>query len=503
MEQPPAPETALVLVVESDRETGRFIGENLPEGCSIELALESREALRKALSLSPDLILCDVTMAGLSGEELVACVRSRPDLELTPIVILSAKTDNERRARLLREGAQDFLNKPFEPEELRVRVASLLRAKRDKEVLRRSEQRYHALIDVSAQIVWTADPCGRRVADSPSWRAFTGQTYDEMKGDGWLDAMHPEDRSSMEPAWKRAVRAKTCMKAEYRLFTGSGACRWMLMRAAPLLNEDGSVREWVAMMSDVTNAKHAEQAIINSERAQREFVANVSHDFRTPLAAIKGFAETLLSGALEEPRSRASFTRTILRNADRLARLVEDVLLLSSLETCAGAAKPRALDLALFLKEYAEEIRPLTLRFRSRLQIRVEPGTMIWADPHHLGKIIQNLVTNALKYNKRGGWVRVSASDHDGKVLVSVKDCGVGIGPEHLPRLFERFYRVDGSRAKETGDSGLGLNIVKRLVEMSGHTIWVNSAVGRGTTFHFTADRAGSGSGPAPVRPAG
>jgi PAS domain S-box-containing protein len=262
----------------------------------------------------------------------------------------------------------------------------------------------------------------------------------------------------------------------------------------------------LAAIIDISERKKAEETLRNANAAlqaanlrlsdldklKTEFVANVSHDFRTPLASIRGFAETLLRGALDDAGDRVDFTRTILRNADRLTRLVEDVLLLSKLDSGKLGAEPESINLRDFLDDYSLEIQPLLRSHGTELQLRVEQDIIVWADAHHLGTVFQNLVTNAIKYNRRGGWVRLSADRRDGKVLISVKDSGMGIDSKHLPHVFERFYRADKAR-RDTGDSGLGLSIVQRLIEGSGNKIWVNSVVGKGTTFHFTLDAPASG----------
>ncbi|MBI4376268.1 MAG: PAS domain-containing protein [Elusimicrobia bacterium] len=325
---------------------------------------------------------------------------------------------------------------------------------------------------------------------SPYFEAVFGCRREEWLScpDPWARICHPDDLPRAIEEARHIFEAADHGSIQIRCRAKDGRILWVEVFATVVKNPDGRPIGARGVAMDVTERKRAEEIIINSERAKREFVANVSHDFRTPIAAIKGYAETLLRGALEDPKEGREFARTILRNADRLAALVEDILMLSALDESKMEFRPQRIDLRAFLEEYLDELRPLARRNDNQMQVQVDQGVMAWADRTHLGRVLRNLLSNALKYNRKGGWVRVKAESREGKLVVSIKDSGIGIAREHLPQIFERFYRVDKARSREPGESGLGLHIAKQLLEGTGNRIWVNSAEGKGSTFYFTVD---------------
>jgi two-component system, OmpR family, phosphate regulon sensor histidine kinase PhoR len=223
------------------------------------------------------------------------------------------------------------------------------------------------------------------------------------------------------------------------------------------------------------------------ERVRRDFVANVSHEFKTPLTAIQGFAETLLAGAIDDPQNRLRFLEIILEHSRRLARLTDDLLKLSKMDADRLDLEVRRLSVSQFVESCVESAqRPAAekdLRISVNLQARLPD---IAADRRRLAEVLQNLLDNAIQYTPSGGQIMVSASAEDGEVTISVSDTGIGIPQVDQPRIFERFYRVDVARSREVGGTGLGLSIAKHLVEAHGGRIWVESEIGQGSQFHFT-----------------
>lgn len=223
------------------------------------------------------------------------------------------------------------------------------------------------------------------------------------------------------------------------------------------------------------------------ERVRRDFVANVSHEFKTPLTAIRGFAETLLSGALEDADHRARFVEIIREHAERLTRLTDDLLRLSKMEAGQFALEFKPVDAAELLTSCMD-----TARFgaeEKRLQIELHCPTKMPAvrgDAGRLRDAIQNLLDNAVQYTPPGGRIVVSANAKNGDMVFDVSDNGIGIPQADLERIFERFYRVDDARSREAGGTGLGLAIVKHIVEAHTGKIWVESTVGEGSSFHFS-----------------
>jgi two-component system phosphate regulon sensor histidine kinase PhoR len=218
---------------------------------------------------------------------------------------------------------------------------------------------------------------------------------------------------------------------------------------------------------------------------RRDFVANVSHELKTPLAAIRGFAETLRDGALDEPAVARRFTERIVSQCRRLQELLEDLLTLSRLEGIAPALEREPVALGAVVHRAVELIAAVAREKRVEIEVETaaEPLPPVLGDPDGLERLVLNLLDNAIKYNRPEGRITVRLSRTDGEALLEVTDTGIGIPPESIPRLFERFYRVDKGRAREEGGTGLGLAIVKHVAQTHGGQVEVESHAGQGSTF--------------------
>jgi two-component system phosphate regulon sensor histidine kinase PhoR len=236
----------------------------------------------------------------------------------------------------------------------------------------------------------------------------------------------------------------------------------------------------VLVLHDITDLRKL-------ERVRRDFVANVSHEFRTPLTAIQGFAETLLAGAMDDPQNRGRFLEIIVEHSRRLARLTEDLLMLSKMDADRLDFETRRIPVGPFIESCMETAQP---RARDKdLRLSVNQPTKIpdiAGDRRRLTEVLQNLLDNAIQYTPAGGQIMVSAEVSGSEVVFTVLDTGIGIPQAEQPRIFERFYRVDVARSREVGGTGLGLAISKHLVEGHGGRIWVESEIGQGAQFHFS-----------------
>jgi two-component system phosphate regulon sensor histidine kinase PhoR len=236
----------------------------------------------------------------------------------------------------------------------------------------------------------------------------------------------------------------------------------------------------VMVLHDITDLRRL-------ERVRRDFVANVSHEFKTPLTAIQGFAETLLSGALDDKANRVRFVEIIREHARRLARLTDDLLKLSRIEAGRLELELRPIRVEALVNGCVETAR-LNAKARG-LQISVdlqENAPPVRGDGAQLGEVLQNLLDNALQYTPSGGQIELKARSNGHDVIFTVTDSGIGIPESDLERIFERFYRVDAARSREAGGTGLGLAIARHIVDAHGGRIWVESAVGQGSRFHFS-----------------
>ena len=240
--------------------------------------------------------------------------------------------------------------------------------------------------------------------------------------------------------------------------------------------------EVLVLLRDVTDARMAEST-------RRDFVANASHELRTPVAAIAGAAETLLSGAVDEPAQARTFVEMIARNAERLARLTNDLLDLSRIESRQWPVRLEPVSVEATARRAVEVCAEPARRKNIQLRVEIPDGLAVIADARALEQVLVNLLDNAVKYTPEGGRATVSAAADGDSIDVDVADTGPGIERHHLPRLFERFYRVDPGRSRGSGGTGLGLAIVKHLVQMQSGEIGVDTGEG-GTRFHVRLPRA-------------
>jgi two-component system phosphate regulon sensor histidine kinase PhoR len=217
--------------------------------------------------------------------------------------------------------------------------------------------------------------------------------------------------------------------------------------------------------------------------ALRRFVANVSHELRTPLAAIAGAAETLSEGALHDPEAGPKFLDTITRHADRLKALVDDLLTLSRLESSPESIDRVPVDFAHVVRQSCDAVAGRARDAGLALEVHADFAVRVLGDPEALRRLVDNLVVNAVTYTPSGGWVKVSLAAEGGRAVLTVADSGIGIPPEHIERIFERFFRVDKARSRAKGGTGLGLAIVKHAVNLHGGQVAVDSRPGAGSTF--------------------
>ncbi len=254
--------------------------------------------------------------------------------------------------------------------------------------------------------------------------------------------------------------------------------RFFKVRLVPL-RERGK-RSLLLFLQDITEEKRV-------EAIKKDFVANVSHELRTPLASIKGYSETLLDGGMDDRETLREFLKIIDRHATRMARIIDDLLILSRLESQKMPMDSRPVDLGELVSSTASGFEKQARDKGIRLSWSVEDGLpMVWGDRDRLEQVMVNLLDNAIKYTPSGGLVRVNASRKNGLVQVDIADTGIGIPQEDIPRIFERFYRVDKARSRELGGTGLGLAIVKHIIQGHEGRVWVRSTPGKGSTFSFS-----------------
>jgi len=258
----------------------------------------------------------------------------------------------------------------------------------------------------------------------------------------------------------------------------------------PIRPEDGSVKGAVVVLRDLTQVRML-------EAVRKDFVANVSHELRTPVASIRAMAETLLMGAREDPDSAERFLKIIHDESVRLSALLDDLLSIALLDADEYRLEKKEVNVEQAIARVLQKVSPQLEEKGLCAQMHIPPTLHIMADEDALERILLNIIDNAVKYTPKGGEIVITARQQDQpptddvastrrEVCLAIADTGIGIPESELPRIFERFYRVDKARSREVGGTGLGLSIVKHLVERHGGRIDVQSEVGKGSTFTLT-----------------
>ena len=325
------------------------------------------------------------------------------------------------------------------------------------------------------------------MVDSPSWRAYTGQSLQEFLDRGWLQAVHPEDRAWVEQHWREAVAAPQRAQAEFRLKRADGTWSWTSAQAAPVLDDAGRVLKWVGMNIDVTDRKLAEEALRQADRRKDEFLATLAHELRNPLAPLRNAAHLLGAPELRAEQLRW-VQRLIERQVGHMARLLDDLLDVARITQGKLALKLERVSLASIIESAVEAARPLIDHKRHALRIAIdgleEGRLLLQADPVRLSQVLANLLTNAAKYTDAGGRIVLCASRRGSELRLSVCDNGIGLPPQARAHIFEMFSQLESSTGRAEGGLGIGLALVRGIVELHGGRVAADSAgPGQGSCF--------------------
>jgi len=313
----------------------------------------------------------------------------------------------------------------------------------------------------------------RLVFANPGFTSILGLDVPPVSGSALLEVVR---QTELIEAVRRVLAGEPRVEAEI----ATGTLRQHYFAATVASVRAGETSGAVIVLHDITELRKL-------ERIRRDFVANVSHEFRTPLTAIQGFSETLLGGAMNDPQNRERFLGIILEHARRLARLTEDLLRLSQMDADRLELELRSVNVKQLIESCYETASHRAAE--KELEVSLDLPTHlpdVSGDARRLQEVLQNLLDNAIQYTLPGGKIVLSADTKNEEVILTVSDTGIGIPQADQPRIFERFYRVDVARSREAGGTGLGLAIAKHLIEGHGGRIWVESEVGIGSKFHVS-----------------
>jgi len=447
--------------------------------------------------------------------------------ELAGSVLLGLGTDQEPRAVLQASSLED----PGEETAFVERNAELTRANdglraqigersRAEEALCESEERFRAFVETTHDWIWSIDREGQYTYSNPAVTAMLGYTPQELIGRHFLEFMHEEDRETVEFMFPMIVADKWGWKdLIIRWRHKDGTCRYLERNATPVLDHKGELIGYRGSDRDISERRRAEE-LLHEERAQLarrveertaeltaanlqlaktarlkdEFLASMSHELRTPLNAILGMSEVLQEGVYGPLNERQMHSlRSVEESGRHLLSLINDILDLSKIEAGKVQLAFDAVHVESVCLAGLRLIKEAAQRKRLKVVHSAAPQvSTVWADERRLKQILVNLLGNAVKFTPEGGSVGLEVSSlPDGRRLsFAVWDTGIGIAPENFERLFQPFMQLDSCLARQFGGTGLGLALVKRMVEMQGGTITVESQLGRGSRFVFSLPTA-------------
>jgi hypothetical protein len=361
------------------------------------------------------------------------------------------------------------------------------------------QERFEAMANSIPQLAWMAGPDGSIFWYNRRWHEYCGTTLEQMQGWGWQSVHDPDELPRVIETWKAALASGEPWEDTFPLRRHDGEFRWHLSRAMPFRDDLGNLLFWFGTNTDITEQRRRadeRHTLLESERAARqeaervsrmkdEFLANVSHELRTPLNAIFGWTQILKMGNASDPKAVAEGIDVIDRNVRVQTQLIEDLLDVSRIISGKIRLDVQRVELAAVVGGAIESVRPMAEAKAVRLEQVIDPlAGPVSGDPGRLQQVVWNLLTNAIKFTPKGGKIHVLVERVNSHVELSVTDTGQGISPEFLPHLFERFSQADASTTRRHGGLGLGLSIVKNLVELHGGTVRAISAgEGHGATF--------------------
>ena len=479
---------ARVLLADDNADMRTYVRQLLSPRYHVEAVADGAQALEAARRLRPDLILSDVMMPALNGFELLTALRGDAGLSDIPVILLSARAGEESRIEGLGAGADDYIVKPFHARELLARIGAILELT---DARRESEERFRAYVQATSDVVY------RMNADWTEMRQLEGRNFIADQRDPtstWLQKYIPaDDQPHITAAIQDAIRNKSVFELEHRVIRADGSLGWTFSRAIPMLDDDGAIVEWFGAATDVTE-RHETQAALErqqqqleeADRQKNEFLAMLAHELRNPLAPIRNAGELLSRTLVSDPQARSALA-TVERQVKHLTRLVDDLLDISRITQGRIELRRSPIRLDRVLAHAMEAVDPLVRQKHHRVAlVSSRNPLMVNGDPERLVQCLGNILTNAAKYTPANGEIRIESRGEQGEAIITVSDNGVGIPPDLLPKVFDLFVQGERTLDRAQGGLGVGLAIVRRLIEMHGGSITASSAgLNRGAVFEI------------------
>jgi PAS domain S-box-containing protein len=371
--------------------------------------------------------------------------------------------------------------------------------KQAEQALRTSEKLYRAIGESINYGVWVCDREGRNVYASDSFLRLIGFTQQEISDAGWAAVLHPDDVQTTVAAWTECVRSGQVWYREHRVRGADGLYHAILSQGVPIRDEDGDITGWAGINLDIGRMKLTEEALREADRRKDEFLATLAHELRNPLAPIRHAVRVLESESADDVQDR--WARDVIsRQVRRMALLLDDLIDVSRITRGRLELKIETVSLESLIEAAVETARPLieSKQHQLTLSLPQEP-VFLTVDPLRISQALSNLLTNGAKYTDIGGHIKLTVALRPEEISLSVADTGIGFESDSMPELFEMFSQVDSAIARSEGGLGIGLALVKGLIELHGGTVEGRSAgPGRGSEFtiHLPRSRVVLGSGP-------
>ncbi len=480
-----------VLLADDNADMRHYLVRLLAERYAVKATADGAAALAAARERPPDLVLTDVMMPQLDGFGLLRELRADPRTHFVPVIMLSARSGEESRVEGMEAGADDYLIKPFSARELMARVETHLQLARFRResaaALRASEERLQMALDSSSMGTFLWHVGEDRGEPDARMLALFGLTAGSplTLADALDRLIHPADRERYGAAVARAIDPAGTgeLREEIRVVHPGGDERWLtIFGRTEFTGEPRRAVRMAGMTMDVTDRKRAEEAVREADRRKDEFLAMLAHELRGPLAPLRNMVEIMKRASGNEALIQQA-RDTMERQLRQMVRLVDDLLDVSRVTHNRLELRTETVALATVVHQAVETNRPLAESARLEVLVTLPPGPIyLQADPVRLAQVFGNLLANACKYTEPGGRIELTAERDGDDVLVKVKDSGIGIPADKLTSIFEMFMQVDRSLERAQGGLGIGLTLVKRLVEMHGGTVEAQSeGPGRGS----------------------
>lgn len=351
------------------------------------------------------------------------------------------------------------------------------------EVLHRSETRFRALAEASPALIWQLDPAGNVVYLNPRYAELSGRPKNMLMHAGWRSLLHPDDAPAYLAALSDARRLRQRFQCRTRVRSRDGTWRWLESHGMPFFTAEGGYAGHVCMSIDISDAVVAEKALRDADRRKDEFLATLAHELRNPLAPL--CSAMPMMGRPDGARLADRLQQMMSRQLDYIVRLVDDLMDISRITRGRIALRRAPTALADVLQGAVETSMPLVESARHRLnRTPVDPGILLDADAVRLTQVFANLLNNAARYTSPGGQIWLHAYEEENMAIVSVRDNGIGISPQMLPRVFDIFSQEREAASQRQGGLGIGLTLVANLVRMHGGSVEARSAgLGLGSEF--------------------